>query len=89
MSLITKNYDRLVPSDEAVSCTEIWDLFSDHEEADIRLILHASHASQMHAKVLIRSPDNDVFVIALNASWAIPSQLFFQTGMRKNKRIIS
>ncbi len=79
----------LFPSGEAVSCTEILDLFSDQEEADTRLILHASHASQMHAKVLIRSPDTDVCFIALNASFALPSQLFFQTGVRENKRMIS
>ena len=80
---------RLVPSGEAVACEEILELFSDHEEADTRLILHASHAAQMHTKVVIRSPDTDVFFIALNASLAIPSQLFFLTGIGNSKRIIS
>ncbi|KAK6168839.1 hypothetical protein SNE40_020011 [Patella caerulea] len=38
----------------------------DHEEADTRLLLHAYHASQLHANVIIQSPDTDVFVLAIS-----------------------
>ena len=39
--------------------------------------------------VIIKSPDTDVFFIALNASSVIPSNVYFETGNQKNLRIIS
>ena len=36
-------------------------LQSNHEEADTRMLLHAKHASLTYPKVLISSPDTDVF----------------------------
>ena len=40
-------------------------LQSKREEADTRMMLHAQHASQHFQKILISSPDTDVFVICL------------------------
>jgi hypothetical protein len=39
--------------------------------------------------VIIRSPDTDVFFIALNASSSISAQLFFETGNQNKRRIIA
>ena len=41
---------------------------SDHEEADTRMLLHATHASQSGMeKVMIRTVDTDVVIIALRS----------------------
>ena len=41
-------------------------LQSKREEADTRMMLHAQHASQHFQKILISSPDTDVFIICLS-----------------------
>ena len=61
----------------------------DHEEADTRLILHASNAAQTHSNVIIISPDTDVFFVALNTSLVIHCEIFFLTGTQNKTRIIS
>lgn len=43
------------------SFTEVQELFSDHEEADTRIVAHAKQASQYYQGILIKSPDTDVF----------------------------
>ena len=64
-------------------------LYSNHEEADTRLILHAQHASTMHSNVTIRSPDTDVFILLLAHKAEIGSSLFFDTGSGNNRRLIN
>ena len=72
-----------------MSCTEIEELSSDHEEADTRMIAHARHASLSYFNVIVKSPDTDVFFIALNATNDIFANLFFETGKGNSRRIIS
>ena len=72
-----------------MSCTEIEELSSDHEEADTRMIAHARHASLSYSNVIVKSPDTDVFLIALNAINDIFANLFFETGKGNAKSIIS
>ena len=72
-----------------MSCTEIEELSSDHEEADTRMIAHARHASLSYSNVIVKSPDTDVFFIALNATNDIFANLFFETGKGNSRRIIS
>jgi hypothetical protein len=72
-----------------MSCNAIEELFSDHEEADTRMIAHARHASLSYPNVVVKSPDTDVFLIALNASTNISANLFFETGKGNGRRIIS
>ena len=43
----------------------------------------------MYPNVIIKSPDTDVFLIALNASSNIRAQIFFETGNQNKRRIIS
>jgi hypothetical protein len=72
-----------------MSCTAIEGLPSDHEEVDTRMIAHAKHASLSYSNVILRSPDTNVFVIALNASRNIHANMFFETGKGSEKRIIT
>ena len=70
------------------NCSLIKELQSNHQEADTRLFLHAKHASEDHEKVVIVSPNTDVFLIALSKSPLIQSHLYFLTGIGKHIRII-
>ena len=40
----------------------------DHEEADTRLLLHAAHASRSYDRIMIKSSDPVVAIIALRCS---------------------
>ena len=64
------------------------ELYSNHEEADTRLILHAQHASILQSNVTIRSPDTDVFILMLAHKTEIRSSLIFDTGSGNNRRLI-
>lgn len=44
----------------AVVILEMQELFSDHEETDTRLRLHANHAAKDYDTVMIKSPDTVV-----------------------------
>ena len=83
------NCYRYHQSNGLMSCVEVPQLCSDHEEADTRMVAHARHASQLYSTIIIQSPDTDVFFIALNASMDIDADLFFETGVGKGRRIIS
>ena len=82
---------QLVTSTNTITCHEIEDLESDHEEADTRMLAHAKNASAEYPNIIIRSPNTDVFAIALNASLSIHySHLYFErTGTKDKRRIIS
>ena len=73
---------------EKVQVEECKELFSDHEEADTRLLLHAKQASKTHNHVVIRSPDTDVFILLLGHNSAIPTALYFDTGIGNQRRIL-
>ena len=75
-------------SGEDVLIEECEELYSDHEEADTRLLLHAKQASRSHNHVIIRSPDTDVFILLLGHRSAIPTALYFDTGIGNQKRIL-
>ena len=64
------------------------ELTCDHEEADTRLLLHAKHAAAHRFQdVVIRSPDTDVFIIAIASP--VTCNMFFDTGVGNNRRILS
>lgn len=67
---------------------ECHELESDHEEADTRLFLHAKHASADCPTVVIKSPDTDVAIIALNLQDSIDCDLYFWTGTKNKRRIL-
>ena len=70
-------------------CSIVNSLTCNHEEANTRMICHAKDASLTHSKVVIKSPDTDVFFIALNAAIDINAQIYFETGVQTKRRIIS
>ncbi len=76
-------------NDNMLQIESVPELYSNHEEADTRLILHAQHASTMHSNVTIRSPDTDVFILLLAHKAEIGSSLFFYTGSGNNRRLIN
>ena len=81
---------RLSPAatnDARVIVQRIPELACDHEEADTRMLLHASHATRYN-NVLVRSPDTDVFVLLLHFSFTIPSKLYFLTGVKDHAQIL-
>ena len=55
----------------------------------MRMLLHAKHASANYSKILISSPDTDVFIICLSVHMAITANLFFLTGVKNSRRIIN
>ena len=79
---------------ETVSCirgnsSSVSSLFSDQEEADTRLLLHAKHASNTHQRVVVQSPDTDVAVLCVAHFQNIRCrELWFQTGMKDKARFI-
>ena len=73
---------------ETEICQEL-ELQSNHEEADTRMLFHAEHASTNYSKILISSPDTDVFIICLSVHMAITANLFFLTGVKNSRRIIN
>ncbi len=73
---------------DEVQIEECEELYSDHEEADTRLLLHAKQASRTHDHIVIRSPDTDVFILLLGHKPAIPTALYFDTGTGNQRRIL-
>ena len=69
-------------------CARIQELQSNHQKTDTRLFLHAKYASEDHDKVVIVSPDTEVFLIALSKNNLIRSHLYMLTGTGKYTRII-
>lgn len=60
-------------------------IWCDHEEYDTRVFLHAQHAAQEHHIVLIKTPDTDVTVMALNLEKDLLYRLYFHTGVTNIK----
>ena len=67
-------------------------LFSNHEEADTRMVLHAMQAdtifrkNKQQGRIVVKSPDTDVLVLLVHffPRMSNTSELWFQTGMVTN-----
>ena len=80
----------IVVNDAVVAVTEVLDLFSDHKEADTRLLLHTYQTARVFSSVSIKSPDTDAVVISLAKSHDFHGcLLLFMTGSGSNNRIIN
>ena len=53
------------------------------------MLAHAKKASAGYPNIIIKSLDTDGFTIALNASLSIRADLYFNTGTKDKRRIIS
>ena len=71
------------------SCESVEALGCNHEEADMRILLHANRICQSTENVDIHTPDTDVLLIAIAASDQIPGSLFIRTGTKNKVRIIT
>ena len=81
---------KLVAIDGRMTATDETELYTDQEEADTRMFLHASHASSLgHQRVAIVSSDTDVEVLACHHQSAIPAELTLISGTRSRSRLIS
>ena len=81
---------RLLKSDDNTVQSElVEDLSSNQEEADVRMFLHAKHASDRgHDVIFIRSPDTDVEVLALHHQEQIRASLILITGSYQKPSIV-
>ena len=53
------------------------------------MLFHAKHASANYFKILISSPETDVFIICLSVHMEITANLFFFTGAKNSRKIIT
>jgi hypothetical protein len=69
---------------------EVEELHSYQEEADTKIVLHThgSKHSSHDAKVTIRSPNTDVFVLLLHFRKKIHQKVFFDTGSVDKRRLL-
>ena len=63
-------------SPHEIDVEEVHELYCDHEEADIRLLLHAYQASSTHDSVVIKSLDTDVLILMIGHKHAITADIF-------------
>lgn len=77
-----------VAEDDLVCSNEISVLESNHEEADTRMLLHAKHAAATYDRVIIKSPDTDVFILCLAIQQNIGKDVFMMTGTGNKFRCI-
>lgn len=69
--------------------TPLLHLSSDHEEADRRMLLHASDCSRDHQRIVVQSPDTDVAALCVYACNMINTQqLWFRTGVKDKLRFL-
>ena len=72
------------------TATDERELYTNQEEADTRMFLHASHASSLgHQRVAIVSSDTDVEVLACHRQSAIPTELTLISETRSRSLLIS
>lgn len=65
-------------------------LYSDHKEADTRIIAHAVHASRSSSSVLISSIDIDVAMLLIAHSDKFECELVgLVTGVKDHKRTLN
>ncbi len=80
---------------KAVSVTQreisiLTPLFSDHEEADTRILLHAQHAAVTHKRIVVQSPDMDVAVLCTTHFERVNcKELWFHTGVKDKVRFVA
>lgn len=79
---------RFKSSGSSIAVDEIPALECDHEEADTKMFVHAQHAAISAENIIIKSPDTDVFIIALGCQVSIPANLVFDTGTGNKRRRI-
>ena len=70
-----------------VEIQELKELETIQEEADTRMLLHAAHTSKTWTNIVMKSPDTDVFVLALSFCSHINANLYFHTVKGRESQI--
>ena len=74
---------------DTVQRMEVAEVRCDHKEADTRLLLHSRHAAEVHAEIIIKSPDTDVFVLCTAMQKTIGKKLYLMTGNGNKFHVIN
>ena len=70
-------------------CRKVQALRSNHKEADTRMILHDYYAAQSDRRLVIQSPDTDVFNLSINHFRSLDCpELCFRTAVKDRHRLI-
>ena len=65
-------------------------LESNQEDTDSRIILYIAHAQEQgYDKVVVRSPDSDVFFILLHYAHTFHVKILFDTGSGNKRRLMN
>ena len=80
---------KLTAGENGVDCNRVDELRAQQEEADTRILLHASHAaSNGHDCIGIKSPDTDVAVLACTFSHSINAKMLFCIDTKQRRRYL-
>ena len=81
---------RLYEFNDSVTSDLVPELCSSQEEADTRMILHCKHMAESGInKIIIKSVDTDVEVLACHFAQEIPSTLYMQLGTKQRTKLIN
>ena len=80
---------QLVTRDGVVSENEVFDLRSDQEETDTRVVLYIRYAQEKgFQSAVVRTPDTDIFFILLHHAHDLTITVYIDIGTGKNRRLI-
>ena len=73
-----------------VSTEQVYDIDSNQEETDTRVVLYAQFAaSQGYETIRVRSPDSDIYFILLHHASSINATVLFDTGTGNKRRLLN
>ena len=80
---------KLTTGENGIDCNRVDGLCARQEEADTRILLHASHAaSNGHYCIAIKSFDTDVAVLACTLSHSINAKMLFCIDTKQRRRYL-
>ena len=80
---------KLTTGENGFDCNRVDELCAQQEEADTRILLHASHAaSNGHYCIAIKSFDTDVAVLACTLSHSINAKMLFCIDTKQRRRYL-
>lgn len=70
--------------------SELYGLYSTHEETDTRIPLYIKHAINLGFKcTVVRSPDTDIFFILLAFASSLDIVIYLDTGTGKARQLVN
>ena len=69
---------------------EVFELNSDQEESDTRVVLYAQYGAKMgYDSVRVKIPDSDILFILLHHASSLNTNVIFDTGSGNLKRLLN